>query len=232
MFVDWRQMPTMLSLLMGEFLYQLRAALDSCIYEATVLETGQSPPPDERNLGWPICATQAQFQKASRSIRALSEFRRAHVETYQPFNAGHLPPEFRVISESLGWVNDLARIDRHRRLHIVGGWASRISPKLTLPPGVTVQSRQTMRDGFLEDESEVVRFALAGWQRGMELEGNPDLLIDVMLDELPPPRTPEDTIGDRTRWMVVSTEVVTRAMAKSFGFGFEPGESREPSGSD
>ena len=33
------------ALQLGEMLYQLRATLDACVYEAAVVDTGQSPPP-------------------------------------------------------------------------------------------------------------------------------------------------------------------------------------------
>jgi hypothetical protein len=39
-----------ISIEFGEMFYQLRAALDACVYESACLETGQTPPPDEAKL--------------------------------------------------------------------------------------------------------------------------------------------------------------------------------------
>ena len=45
-----KPIPPLFSLLLGEFLYQLRAALDACIYRAAVLNNGgQDPPPTQTN---------------------------------------------------------------------------------------------------------------------------------------------------------------------------------------
>jgi hypothetical protein len=38
-------LPISLSLELGEMMYQLRAALDACIYRAAVLDSGKDPPP-------------------------------------------------------------------------------------------------------------------------------------------------------------------------------------------
>lgn len=44
------EVPEELPLLLGEQLYQLRSALDACIYQATIYATKQDPPPDEGKL--------------------------------------------------------------------------------------------------------------------------------------------------------------------------------------
>src|ERR1700676_1513406 len=45
----------------GEMLYQLRAALDSCIYDCAVLQLRQNPPPKENSWLFPICSTPRDF---------------------------------------------------------------------------------------------------------------------------------------------------------------------------
>jgi hypothetical protein len=51
--------PRRLSLLIGEFLYELRAALDNCLHEVAVRHGGQNPPRGEGMLQFPIydCST-------------------------------------------------------------------------------------------------------------------------------------------------------------------------------
>jgi hypothetical protein len=47
------EVPEEMPLLLGEQLYQLRSALDACIYQATIYATKQDPPPDERQIRIP-----------------------------------------------------------------------------------------------------------------------------------------------------------------------------------
>jgi hypothetical protein len=49
------------SLLLGEMFYQLRSALDACIYQAMVYATGQNPPPKESQLEFPITSDASGF---------------------------------------------------------------------------------------------------------------------------------------------------------------------------
>lgn len=45
-------LPIELSLAFGELLYELRAALDNCLYAVAVLVSGQNPPPGAGRLEW------------------------------------------------------------------------------------------------------------------------------------------------------------------------------------
>ena len=67
--------PTILALELGEFLYQMRAALDACVYETACINTGKSPPPNENTLEFPICVNREAFDKSSWKIKFASERR-------------------------------------------------------------------------------------------------------------------------------------------------------------
>lgn len=49
--------PLRLPLLLGEYLYELRAALDNCLYTVAVIDSEQSPPLNAELLEWPIYLT-------------------------------------------------------------------------------------------------------------------------------------------------------------------------------
>jgi hypothetical protein len=75
------------SLQFGEMLYQLRAALDSCVYDAAVLEFGgQNPPPDEGQWNFPICATQKKFDNAVGRMKKLPDRLRGLLEAVQLYS--------------------------------------------------------------------------------------------------------------------------------------------------
>jgi hypothetical protein len=105
--------PLQLSLLLGEYLYELRAALDNCLYNIAVIDSGQSPPLNGELLEWPIYLTPKKWKDNQRRFAALSPALRDALEGIQPYQA-----------QAPGWnclriLHDLARTDRHRALHLV-----------------------------------------------------------------------------------------------------------------
>lgn len=205
---------------LGEMLYQLRAALDASVYECAILETKKNPPPNENALEFPICRTQADFNKAAWKIRPLAQKQRDIIESVQPYNIDKLPSQTAVHdhSRNLWLIYDWSRIDRHRRLHSVGSWATISQPTFVLPEGVSVSSLVVNDSGFLEHESEIARFRLDGWFEGMTVEANfnPGISIDVAIDEIPPKCAPNDTTWNRLHHMAITTRVVVQWLQDSF----------------
>ncbi len=204
------------SLELGEMLYQLRAALDSCIYSARIRETGQNPPPDEDKLEFPICKKRADFKAFNRA--PLADKRRDILESVQPYKIPKLVPEEMVFNfnRTLAILNDWARKDRHRRLHMVGSWASNASPKIRCPEGTTLSYIRINGAGFLEHKNEIATFGLIGYREGMEVQANPDVAIDIAVDEIPPPCADNDTLGNRIRAMLMATKFIVSAMEDTF----------------
>jgi hypothetical protein len=184
----YEPLPTIFSLIIGEILYQLRAALDACIYGAAILDSGRDPPPDAKYLEFPFCSSRDVFERTTRKIGPLSEQRRAIIESVQSYNAPQVWPYEFCDNQLLGLLNDLARKDRHRRLQVCGSWASDADPRLRLPEGVVLESMRVYSRVFLEDQSEIAEFRLSGWKPGLEINANPNLAIDIALNEpLPVP---------------------------------------------
>ena len=210
--------PAIFSFELGEMLYHLRAVLDSCIYEAAILETGQNPPSDERSLEFPIRNTSEEFKKAAWHIKPLTDKRRRIVESVQPYNAPEVSPDIAVFSiqRMLGILNDWASKDRHRRLHVIASWASQKNPFLRLPDGVHLSYMLVTGEGFLEHDSQIAAFGLEGWKPGMRIEANANLAIDIALNEPPPPCADSDTLGNRIRMMLASVKTVVNGFETSF----------------
>jgi hypothetical protein len=111
--VEDEPIPTELALMLGEFLYQLRAALDNCLYAVAVIDSGQNPPPNAQLLEWPICLNEDKWQASTRRLKALSPEILTALEAIQPYRAQS--PDWNC----LRILHDLARVDRHRALHLV-----------------------------------------------------------------------------------------------------------------
>lgn len=109
-----KPLPIELSLAFGELLYELRAALDNCLYAVAVLVSGQNPPPSAARLEWPIRFTAAEWKSQSGRYRDLPGKITDALEQIQPYQA-----EFPSWN-SLGILHELARVDRHRSMHGLG----------------------------------------------------------------------------------------------------------------
>lgn len=194
------EIPDELPLLLGELLYQLRSALDACIYQAAVYATGQNPPPDEGRLEFPITTNSSEWPDlVRRRLSALPAPIQNAIESVQPYNNQSLPPDemVRSINRSLGILHDLARKDRHRKLHIVGSWPLGMKPDFI---GVTVDSFEVLPPSVLKEGTVMAKFSVSGL--GGLVSFNPNLRTNIGSDEPPPPCHPSDTFDRRLTEMI------------------------------
>jgi hypothetical protein len=198
-----------LALEFGEFLYQLRAALDSLVYETAIVVSGEDPPPNAQDLEFPIRPTEASFKNAARKISPLADHHRIWIQDIQPYRAEYETEGMEFSAQVLNTINDLARKDRHRSLRAIASWASNTNPQFDLPPGCGLEWVQVSEDGLLERESKVATFKIRNWRPGLEMHANPNLTIDVTVEDLPLPTDDEDTLARRTYgWIVVVTLLI------------------------
>lgn len=211
-----RDFANVVSLELGEMLYQLRAALDLAVYAARVRETGKNPPPDEDKLEFPICKSRADFCSFDRA--PLAQKRRDFMESVQPYNVPKIEQRDLVynFNRTLGILNEWARIDRHRRLHVVGAWASNAAPKIICPHGTTLTEFRVTGSGFFDDECEIATFRLTGFETGMQVHANPDVDVDIVVNEAPPPCCDSDTFGNRLIAMLKATSFIIQTVEASF----------------
>ncbi|MBU8818776.1 hypothetical protein KL864_23055 [Mycolicibacterium goodii] len=123
-------MPARISTLFGVWLYLLRAALDGTAYHLAVRDSGQNPPPNERNIYFPIKLDPAKYDSQGHrdNLKALSDTTFADLRIVQPFNA---QPDH--LSNALWWVEELARIDRHRGGHALAAHVDKVRVGLRKP---------------------------------------------------------------------------------------------------
>lgn len=214
--------PDDFSLLLGEQLYQLRSALDACIYQATIYATRKNPPPEENKLLFPICSDLKEFEKQAKlRLSRLPLAVQCGIERVQPYNTpANLPSEEMVknINRSLGILNDLARKDRHRKLHVVGSWPYHFKPEFTeIPPGVTVHDLRVMPPSLLKgDASTLATFRLQGWSGFDPIKVNPWLSTQIGCNEPPIPINANDTFDRRLVEMINAVHSVITAFENHF----------------
>ncbi|TXK53846.1 hypothetical protein FVP63_07415 [Salinibacterium sp. dk5596] len=168
-------MPPALSVLFGEWLYNLRSALDYVIWAAAVHTSRQYPPPGESALQYPIYDDESSWRRNLYRLAPLAEHHREMLLTMQPFNSN---PD----GNYLGWLNRLARIDRHRTLAVSTARIAEAEPVIGVPRDaapVFSWGERTVRNG-------ICRLGRLKFERAVEpeeLQYNPRVGIDPEIDE-------------------------------------------------
>lgn len=172
----WQDEPTPpeLGVVTGEWLYNMRCALDYIVWAAAVYHSGRLPPPDEGVLQYPIYDHRDAWERNQYRLRGLPQHQRDMLESVQPYNSSD--PE----ANYLGWINRLARIDRHRRLSVVTAYMAEVEPVIEIPKGCTT----TLEFGervLVDGQADISRITVSPWRDGMSVRVNPRAGIDPEL---------------------------------------------------
>jgi hypothetical protein len=161
--------------LFGEWLYNLRASLDYVIWAAAAYMSGTLPPPNEGVLQYPIYDDEAAWNRNLYRLKALPEHQQQRLKEMQPF-ASDLDANF------LGWINRLARIDRHRTLVDGACYLAELRPALGIDLGrqATLQWGSRVVRGPVTD---VARAIIAPWDDDAEVTFYPRVSIDPEIDQ-------------------------------------------------
>ena len=203
-----------LSLELGEMLYQLRAALDAIVYGLAIIDSGSDPPPNEHRIEFPIRREEPDdFDDLRWKAGPLTDEHWDMIKSVQPYRAREQEDwHINFVYDSLALINDWARIDRHRRLHVVGSWASNANPEIFVPLPGELRWIAITWDGVLEEEGEIATFFIEHWQPGMEISANPNLAIDIALRDAPDPRDDGDTLSYRCRLMCSTVKILLESL--------------------
>ena len=173
--VQRREVPPGLAIALGEWLYNLRSCLDYVIWATAAYVAGQVPPPNEGVLQYPIYDEESAWKRNQYRLKGLHSHHREMLLTMQPFNSN---PD----ANYLGWINRLARIDRHRTLVTGAARIAQLEPVLQVPDNVETTlewGERTVVDGH----AEVLRVTVRPYEPGMEVSVNPRVGIDPEIEE-------------------------------------------------
>jgi hypothetical protein len=169
-------------LLLGEFFYQLRAALDGAAFESAIL---QNPSLKEGSVEFIIAPSQRDFEAKRKKIAALALQVQLFIELIQPYSeANTADTAFPELNKSLAILHECARIDRHRRLHVVGAVAKMDAVSITPPAGI-LRTESMLANAFAS-KSELARIDVdhgAVPIGGFQLHG--ETAIDFAIKEIP-----------------------------------------------
>jgi hypothetical protein len=170
-----RPVPALFSVLCGEWLYNLRGCLDYVIWATVAHHNGVVPPPDEGKLQYPIYASPREWQRSLYRLKGLAEHHREMLLRMQPFNSD---PD----ANFLGWLNELARVDRHRRLNTATAYVAEAEPVIEVPNAAgrttTLQWGQRV---LVNGQADLARILVRPWDESLETDDvrvNPRVGID------------------------------------------------------
>lgn len=185
--------------LFGEWLYNLRASLDYTIWAAAAYASGTLPPPSEGILQYPIYDDEAVWERNLYRIKGLPGYQQQRLRQMQPF-ASDLDANF------LGWINRLARIDRHRTLVDGACYLAELRPVLGVDRGrkATLQWGSRVVRGPVTD---VARVTITPWDDDAVVKFNPRAGLDPEIDQWSvSPFWGSKRFGDRVAFMQISVE--------------------------
>lgn len=115
------------------------------------------------------------WKENERRLKHLAPHHREMLLHMQPFNGDADASYLRV-------VNDLARIDRHRRLTVSTAYLAEVQPVIQVPSGSTVAfelGERVLVDGY----AQVARISVSPWTDDMNVAVNPRMGIDPEIAE-------------------------------------------------
>jgi hypothetical protein len=167
--------PQEFAVAVGEWINHLRSALDYTMWATAAHVSGKVPPPNQGQIQYPIYESGAVWERNLHRLSALADHHRSMLLTMQPFNSD---PD----ANYLGWINRIARSDRHRQLSRMTGHLAELQPALAAPEHceVTLQwGERVISDGY----ADAARFVVRPWDQEMHIEANPRMGIDPEIEE-------------------------------------------------
>src|SRR6266566_735113 len=136
---------------------------------------------------FPIYDDRAKFKKKTGYLEPFPQKLRDTIEAIQPDNVPKIAPELMIanFNRTLAFIDDWSRKDRHRRLHVVGSFIPSVTPMFRIPSPAKLVSLKVRKHVFLENETQIARWQIEGYAMGMNVQANPNLAIDIALQNAP-----------------------------------------------
>ena len=178
-----------LALELGEYAYQLRAALDGLIWDAITLRQGTEPSADTNRIEFPIVdGIKKKFKDCTFLKFPFPDKLRVWLESIQPDQAekpeGH--PD-RGLSAALGDIHDLARLDRHRRLRVMAAVPTDLKFRvISDPPSRIIAKERIYTCDVFCGQYEFLRFQVEAERVPEKAALETHLTFEILLEDMPP----------------------------------------------
>ena len=157
-----------LSLIIGDFLHNLRSALDNLAFELALAYKGEPMSKSiEGDSAFPVLRTCSDhnLKELNRMLRGIDPDAKTVIQGLQPYNRG----ERRAINDPLWQLNELSREDKHRLPHVTPfASISHLSFRVSGGPGADEIEPITFT---VEDRASIARYPAVD-QTGAEVDVN------------------------------------------------------------
>lgn len=177
-----------LSLELGEYFYQVRAALDSAMWKAFEIVGTSDPTTKESQLYFPIIEKPSSLKDATFQKINLPDALKAWLCSIQPCNASKRAKdsEESTISDALLVINNCAKHDRHHKLHLVGAYLTQSTAHVEVTPPAIVTHLESITTGdYFKGEFVVAEYIVEGWTPETQVRGNGSFGVEVSVKEIP-----------------------------------------------
>jgi hypothetical protein len=159
--------PDYLSLIAGDAIHNLRAALDHIVYELAKRNLGSGfTPAVEADLMFPIIGNENRQGKPANGahifasgkgkwLNGVPKDARKFIENEQPYRRYPTGADYKW--SPLWILNNLERIDKHRRLNITTAWLG--FPALFIPEGLSPMTKFWRADGPIKNDDKLATFS-------------------------------------------------------------------------
>lgn len=169
---------------LGEFFYQLRAALDCLVFTAIRQITGD-PVPNEDSIYFPIADIPSRYERHAGNLGKLPSALREWIRSVQPcFALSSSDPMVNQIGPLLLLLHDCARKDRHRRLTVIGAFAGELSGAILFTPHVQLEHIEARSCDLLSDKGILAEFRVAQYHPCLRFEMEANIELDVVMESI------------------------------------------------
>lgn len=175
------------------------------------------PPTNGGKFEFPICADEKKFKRNAINLPPFPSELRNWLLSIQPYIAKHPSHPNYTLAKYLNILHDCARIDRHRKLHIVGGALSNVDLDFLPSPGLAVTGFEFVNGDIFEREDVFLRFRLGGFTPGSSrnLKLKIKFGVQISIEDVPVPNG--STTGNEMTNIVEAVDFVVRYFKDAFG---------------
>jgi len=174
-----------LALELGEFFYQLRAALDGLIFVTAEFLSAPNAPANENRLEFPIYDHPGRFKDCPVWKGPFPQELKDWLESVQPYSApSSNDPNVVEYGRRLKLLHDCARKDRHRKLHMLA--TVPVNFQVFFDPPIPGAQIEYLSPNLLEGEAELVKVRISkeDWtDPKISFKGN--LTLNITIAEMP-----------------------------------------------
>lgn len=175
------------SLIFGEVLYHIRAALDGAVYACVIEKTGRVDPEREKVAGILTGMKKPDFDARVDRMGGINKTRRAMLEALQPYYTPTNALENTIAGyrPSLELLHRLAIIDRHQRLHVIGTILRSTDFRIIPPDGYTVDYEKVIDFVYVGTKSKIGEVVITGPETTtpIQVQFDGQLGIEIAIDE-------------------------------------------------